>query len=99
MLNFIEVSVCDLHVRKQLAMISIVRRLRIPAMLQYLLDTHTVVVVFEGQRLSVAGHLLELATCRPGKCPCAIIGRIANRIVGNGLAVVGGELVLPIASP
>ena len=59
MLNFVKVGVVNLHVRKQLAMISIVRRLRIPAMLQHLLNAHTVVVVLEGERLSVSGHLLN----------------------------------------
>ncbi len=59
MLNFVEVSVVNLHMRKQLAMVGIVRRLRIPAVLQHLLNAHTIVVVLEGERLPVAGHLLN----------------------------------------
>ena len=62
MLNFIEVSVCDLHVRQQLAVIGVIRGFGIPTVLEHLLNAHTVVVVLEGERLSVAGHFLELAT-------------------------------------
>ena len=59
-------------------MVGVVRRLRIPTMLQHLLNAHTVVVVLEGERLSFAGHFLELATNRPFIRPTTIIQRIAD---------------------
>ena len=42
-------------------------------------------------------HLLELAAVLPGVGPGAVGERIANGVVGNGRAVIGGELVLPVA--
>ena len=76
--NFVEVGVVNLHVRKQLAMIGVIRGFRIPAVLQHLLDAHTVVVVLEGERLPFAGHLLQLTTDCPFVRPDAIIQRIAD---------------------
>ena len=78
-------------------MVGVVRRLRIPTMLQHLLNAHTVVVVLEGERLSFAGHLLELSANCPLIRPTAIVQRIADCIIGNGSAVVRGQLVLPVA--
>ena len=65
-------------------------------MLQHLLDTHAVVVVLEGQCLSFSAHPLQLSAGLPLICPHTIIQRIANGIVGDGLAIVAGQLVLPI---
>ena len=42
-------------------------------------------------------HLLELAAVLPGVRPGAVAGGIANGVVGNGRAIIGGELVLPVA--
>ena len=78
MLNFIEVSVRYFHMRHQLAVVGVIRRFRIPTVLEYLLDTHTVVVVLEGERLPFAGHLLQLTTDCPFVRPDAIIQRIAD---------------------
>ena len=78
MLNFVEVSVRYFHMRHQLAVIGVIRRFGVPAMLQHLLNTHTVVVVLEGEGLSFAGHFLELATNRPFIRPTTIIQRIAD---------------------
>ena len=66
-------------------------------MLQHLLNAHTVVIVLEGERLSVAGHLLELSADCPLIRPTAIVQRIANCAVGDGSAVVRRQLILPIA--
>ena len=77
-------------------MIGVVRRLRIPAVLQHFLDTHTVVVVLEGQGLSVAGHFPKLSANRPFVSPTTIIQRIADCIIRNSSAVVCGQFVLPI---
>ena len=96
MLDFVEIGVVNRHVRKQLAMVSAVRGFRIPAVLQHLLDTHTVVVVLEGERLPFAGHLLELSADCPFIRPTAIVQRVADCIVGNGGAVVRRQLILPI---
>ena len=40
-------------------------------------------------------HLLELASVLPGIGPGTVAGGIANIVVRNRRAVVGGELVLP----
>ena len=82
--------------RKQLAMVGVVRGFGVPVMLQHLLDSHTVVIVLEVQRPVLSNHLLQLAACRPGECPCTVVQRIANGVVGNGGTVVRGQLVLPI---
>ena len=44
-------------------------------------------------------HLLELASVLPGVGPGSVAGGIANGIVGNRRAIVGRELVLPVAVP
>ncbi len=41
-------------------------------------------------------HLLELVAVLPGVGPGAVGKRIANGVVGNRRAVVGGELVFPV---
>ena len=96
MLNLIEVGVVYLHVRKQLAMVSVVRSFGIPAVLEYLLDTHTVVVALEGEGLSFAGHFLELSAGCPFVRPTTIVERIADYIVRNSSAVVRRQLIFPI---
>ena len=65
-------------------------------MLEYFLNTQTVVVVLEGQGLIFAGHLLQLATNRPFVRPASIVQRIADCVVGNGSAVVRRQLILPV---
>ena len=78
MLNFIEIGVVYIHMRKQLAVVGVIRRFGIPTVLEHLLNAHTVVVVFEGERLSVSGHLLELSSDCPFVRPATIIQRIAD---------------------
>ena len=94
--NLIPVGVIHRHVGKQLAMVGVVRRLRIPAVLQHLLDAHTVVVVLEGERLSFAGHLLKLATDCPFIRPATIIQRIADCVIRDRSTIVRGQFVLPV---
>ena len=53
-------------------------------------------VVHEGSGGAALGHLLELAAVLPGVGPGAVGKRIANGVVGNRRAVVGGELVFPV---
>ena len=47
-------------------------------MLQHLLNAHTVVVVLEGERLSLVGHFLQLSADCPLVRPTTIIQRIAD---------------------
>ena len=82
--------------RQQLAVIGVIRRLGIPAVLMYFLNAHTVVVVLEGEGLSVAGHLLELSADCPFVSPAAIVQRIADCVVGNSGSVIRRQSVLPI---
>jgi len=59
-------------------------------------DAQAIRVVEEGGGSAGLGHLLELAALFPGVCPGAVVGRIANGVVGNSSSVVGGHLVLPV---
>ena len=54
-------------------------------------------VVNEGRGGTALAHLLELAAVLPGVGPGAVGQGIANIVVGNRRAVVGRELVLPVA--
>ena len=94
--NLIPVMVIHRHVRQQLAVVGVVRGFGVPVMLQYLLDSHTVMIVLEVQRPVFSNHLLQLAACRPGERPCTVVQRSANGVVGTGSAVVRSQLVLPI---
>ena len=77
-------------------MVGVIRGFRVPVVLKHLLDTHTVMVVLEGERLSVTAHLLELATNRPFIGPSAVVQRIPDCVISNGSAIVCGQLILPI---
>ena len=59
-------------------------------------DSQIIRIVEEGGGSARLGHLLELPAFLPGIRPGTVIGRIANGVVGNGGAVVGGHLVLPV---
>ena len=61
MSNLVEIGIRHFHMHKQLAMVSVGRRFWIPVVLEYPLDTHTAMVVLEGQGLSLVAHNLELA--------------------------------------
>ena len=54
-------------------------------------------VVNEGRGGAALAHLPELAAILPGVDPGAVAGGIANIVVGNRRAIVGRELVLPVA--
>ena len=96
MLNFVEIGVVNRHVRKQLAVVGVIRGFRIPAVFQHLLDTHTVVVVLEGQGLSVAGHFPKLSADCPFIRPASIVQRVTDCVISNGSAIVCGQLILPV---
>ena len=97
MLNFIEVGVVYFHVRQQLSVVGVVRGFWVPVMLQYLLDSHTVVIVLEVQRPIFSNHLLQLAACRPGERPRAVVQRILDCVIGNGSASVRSQFVFSAA--
>ena len=59
-------------------------------------DPQPIRVVEESGGSVGLGHLLELAALLPSVRPGAVIGGIANDVVGNGSAVIGGHLVLPV---
>ena len=59
-------------------------------------DAQPIRVVEEGGGGAGLGHLLELAAFLPSVRPGAVIGGIANGVVGNSGAVVSGHLVLPV---
>ena len=42
-------------------------------------------------------HLLELTADLPRVCPCSIVQRITNRVVGDRLTVVRRQFILPVA--
>ena len=54
-------------------------------------------VVNKGGGGATLAHLLELTAVLPGVGPGAVAGGIANIVVGNRRAIVGRELVLPVA--
>ena len=56
----------------------------------------TVGIVSKGGGGRAVGHLLQLPALLPCVRPRAVAQGIANRVVGNGRAVVGGQLVLPV---
>ena len=60
-----------------------------------LADSQAIGVVKEGGSGAGFGHLLQLAALFPGVGPGAVCERIANGIVGDGIAVVLGQLILP----
>ena len=60
-----------------------------------LADAQAIGVVKEGGRDAGFGHLLQLAALFPGVGPGAVGERIADGIIGDGGAVVLGQLILP----
>ena len=66
-------------------------------MLHDLLCPQAIVVILERYARTFRIHLLELAASLPCVRPCPVVQRIANRVVGDRLAVVTGQLVLPVA--
>ena len=85
------------HVGEQLTVINIVGGFRIPRLLHDLLHAHAVVIILERYARAFRAHLLELATRFPSVAPRPVVGRVADCIVGNRLAVIAGQLVLPVA--
>ena len=94
--NLIEIGIRYFHMRQQLAMLGVIRRFRIPTVLEYFLDAHTVVIVLEDERLPFAGHLLEPSANCPLVRPTTIIERIADCVIRNSGSVVRRQIVLPI---
>ena len=88
----VQIVVVDCHVSKQLT-VELVLRL---GTIDNLAHTQPIVVVFELHGCAGLRHLLELAACIPGIRPRSVIQRISNGVVGNGFAVVAGQLVLPV---
>lgn len=96
-LDLVEVRVVHVHVRDQFSVQRVVRRNQIPVCLDNLLRAQVVVVVLEGYRCAFGSHALELPPSLPLIRPRAVVERVTNGVVGNGLAIVSGQLVLPVA--
>ena len=60
------------------------------------LHTHTVVIVLEQYARAFRAHLLGLTAGLPCVHPRSVVQRVANRVIGDRLAVVTGQLVLPV---
>ena len=61
------------------------------------LHTQTVIIVLERYARALCAHLLQLAAGLPRVRPRPIIGQVANRVVGDRLAVVRCQFILPVA--
>ena len=70
--------------------------------MRFFFGTQAVLVVLKGD-LIIPGltslalvHAPQSAPINPGEVRVAVAQRVANRIIGNCLAVIGGQLVLPV---
>ena len=61
-----------------------------------LLQAHAVLIIIEINRVAVLNHVLQLAALAPSVCPSVVLQRIADRVIGNGLAIERSQLVLPV---
>ena len=82
---------------KEFTVHGIIGGFRVPRLLHDLLHAHAVVIILERYARAFRAHLLELAACFPSVAPRSVVGRVADCIVGNRLAIVAGQLVLPVA--
>ena len=83
--------------RENLPMVGIIGSFRVPRLLHDLLHAHTVMIILERYVRAFRAHLLQLAAGLPCVRPRPVVQRIANRVIGDRLAVVTGQLVLPVA--
>ena len=95
--HFVEIRVIHRHVRKKFSVVGIIGGFRVPRLLYDLLHTHAIVVILERYVRAFRAHLLQLAAGLPCVRPRPVVQRIANRVIGDRLAVVAGQLVLPVA--
>ena len=70
---------------------------RVPRLFHDLLRPQAVMIVLERYARTFRTHLLQLAAGLPCVRPRPVVQRIANRVIGDRLAVVTGQLVLPVA--
>ena len=82
---------------KEFTVHGIIGGFRVPRLLHDLLHAHTIVIVLERYARTFRTHLLQLAAGLPRVRPRPIVQRVANRIVGDRLAIVTGQLVFPVA--
>ena len=61
-----------------------------------LLQAHAVFIIIEINRVAVLNHVLQLAALAPSVRPSVVLQRIADRVIGNGLAIERGQLILPV---
>ena len=61
-----------------------------------LLQPHAVLIIIEVNRVAVLNHVLQLAALAPSVRPSVVLQRIANRVIGDDLAVERGQFILPV---
>ena len=61
-----------------------------------LLQPHAILIIIEVNRVAVLNHVLQLAALAPSVRPSVVLQRIANRVIGDALAIECGQLILPV---
>ena len=83
MCHFTKISIIYRHMRKNLPVVSIIRRFRMPRLFYNLLHTHAIVIILKRYANVFRTHLFQLTASQPCVRPCAVVQRIANCVVGN----------------
>ena len=85
------------QMRHQFPVQRVVRHRYLAAARHLFLRPQAIVVVLELHGHAGFAHLRELAALLPSVHPRAVRKRVTNGVVGDRIAIVGGQLVLPVA--